>query len=158
MKIGIIVYSQTGNTITAAQQLQQKLKAQGHTNTLEQITVTGNASPESKDFRLEYIPAIDAYDALIFGAPVHAFSLAKAMDVYLNQLPSLEKKDAALFVTKQLRFAWTGGNRAIGRMKKICETKGAKVLGSEIIIWPKAKENLEHIEGVERLTALFTPD
>jgi len=158
MKIGIIVYSQTGNTYTVAQKLQEKLEAKGHSATLERITVAGKVAPESKDFKLETIPAVDSYEAFIFGAPVHAFSLAQAMDMYLNQLPSLEAKEAALFVTKQLRFSWTGGSRAIGRMKKMCEAKGCKVLGSEIIVWPKAKKNIEHIEEVERLTALFAPE
>jgi len=56
-------------------------------------------------------------------------------------------------VTKQLPGKWTGGNRAVARMKKICEEKGGTVYGSEIIIWNsrreqavgKALENLVHL-------------
>jgi len=38
VNIGIIVYSKTGNTLSAAQKLQEKLVAHGHVVNIEQIT------------------------------------------------------------------------------------------------------------------------
>jgi flavorubredoxin len=83
---------------------------------------------------------LESYDALVLGSPVHAFSLAPAMNAYLEQVDSLQDKKIACFVTKSLRFNWTGGNQAIGKMKKICESKGGKVVGTDIVVWNKSKD------------------
>ena len=155
MNIGIIVYSQTGNTDAVARKLQEKLTAAGHTTNLERITVTGNASPGSKDFQFTSSPAVDRYDAIIFGAPVQAFSLAGVMTSYLNQLSSLRNKKVACFVTKQLPFNWTGGNRAIAGMKKICASKGAAVCGTGIVIWSKSGREQNISACVEKLSRAF---
>ena len=45
--------------------------------------MVGGDKPQSKDIQIENPPEVAGYDALIFGAPVHAFSLAPAMKVYL---------------------------------------------------------------------------
>ncbi|HSV32058.1 MAG TPA: hypothetical protein VLH40_08580 [Atribacteraceae bacterium] len=155
MKVGVIVFSQTGNTFAVAQKFQEKLVSLGHTATVERVTVIGKTHPGSKDFQLDSIPRTDNYDAFVFGAPVQAFSLASAMAEYLNQLPAQAGKKAALFVTKQLPFSWTGGGRAIGQMKRICASKGVTVTGNEIIIWPKVRRDLSHIEAVDRLCKLI---
>jgi len=77
---------------------------------------------------------------LVFGAPVHAFSLAPPMKIYLEQIGSLQDKKIACFVTKGLKFNWTGGNQAIGKMKKIIESKGGKVVGTDIVVWNKKRD------------------
>jgi len=91
---------------------------------------------------------------LIFGSPVHAFSLANAMKVYLEQIPSLQDKKIALFVTKNLPFEWTGGTRAIGQMKKICQYKGGIIMGTGIIIWNKQRDK-KIAEVVDKFSRLF---
>ena len=48
-----------------------------------------------------------------------------------------------------------GGNRAIGQMKKICESKGAEVSGSGIINWSKSNREQKIVEVVDRLSGLF---
>ncbi|HQK63461.1 MAG TPA: flavodoxin, partial [Methanofastidiosum sp.] len=63
-------------------------------------------------------------------------------------------KKIACFVTKGLPFASTGGNQAIGQMKKICESKGGDICGSGIIVWNKDKEK-QIIKMSEELSKLF---
>lgn len=46
--------------------------------------------------------------ALIFGAPVWAFSLSSVMKDYLQPFPSVNGKKAGCFVTQQLSHAWLG--------------------------------------------------
>lgn len=136
MKIGIIVHSQTNNTYSVALKLEEKIKEAGNEVEIEKVSMVGGDRPENKEkIQLENPPSVDDYDALIFGSPVHAFSLAPAMQVYLEQLPSLENKKVALFVTKGLRFEWTGGTRAIGQMKKACQSNGGEIAGTGIIVW-----------------------
>jgi flavodoxin len=156
MNIGIIVYSQTGNTYTVAQKLKEKLEAGGHTANVEKVTFSGEATPGKKSFQLTSPPAVDHYDRLLFGAPVQAFSLMPVMAAYLDQLPSLQGKRVACFVTKQLPFNWTGGSRAVSAMKKICEGKGATVCGTDIIIWSGKAREQNISRSVGSLISLIT--
>lgn len=104
MKIGIIVYSQTGNTATAAQKLKEKFETAGHSAQIEKVTTSGEVKPGAKDIRLNNVPSVETYDGLVFASPVHAFSLAPAMAAYLKQLSSLGERKVAFFVTKMLPF------------------------------------------------------
>lgn len=136
IKIGIIVHSQTNNTYSVAQKLQEKLQEMGNDVEIKRVSMVGGDVPKNKkDIQIEDPPEISGYDALIFAAPVHAFSLAPAMQVYLKQISSLHDKKVALFVTKGLPFKFTGGTRAIGQMKNICKSKGGKIVGTDIVIW-----------------------
>jgi hypothetical protein len=74
---------------------------------------------------------------------------------YLTQVASLQSKKVACLVTQFFPYPWMGGNRAINQMKKICESKGAVVFGSEVINWSSSRRNLKIIEAVDRLGRLF---
>lgn len=153
MKIGIIVYSQTGHTLAVAEKVRTKLEESGHEAAVVQVTITGEAA-EGK-FQLAEAPAVDAYEGLIFGAPVHAFSLSAVMKTYLEQMPSLAGKKTALMITKQLPFAWTGGNRALGAMKTICEEKEAQVVGSAMAFWAASKQEKSVAACIDTLARCF---
>jgi flavodoxin len=140
MKIGIVVYSQTEHTYSVAQKLQEKLQEEGKEVGIERVVPEGEVHPGSKDIKFETLPDVEKYDALIFGSPVHAFSLAPAMKVYLEQIPSLQNKKIAAFVTKGLPFNWTGGNQALGKMKNICQSKGGNIIGTEVVVWNKSRD------------------
>jgi menaquinone-dependent protoporphyrinogen IX oxidase len=135
MKIGIIVHSQTGNTRAVAQKLLEKFQEAGHSVNVEQLKQRGGDNPGAKTMQVENPPDAGAYDALVFGAPVHAFSLSRLMRTYLGQVPSLQGKKVACFVTKGLRFTWTGGSQAIAKMTKLAESRGATVCATGIIVW-----------------------
>ncbi|MFO8059447.1 MAG: flavodoxin [Bacillota bacterium] len=156
MKIGIIVYSQTGNTFSVAQKISQRLERAGHSAEVQRVRVRGDETPSrAGNIVLSSAPKVDGYDALILGAPVQAFSLVPVMTTYLGQLPSLEGTPVACFVTKQLPFNWTGGNRAVGRMKRLCESKGADVRATEIVIWYQSRRAESIRRCVDRLGSLF---
>lgn len=154
MKIGIIVHSYTGNTYEVAEKIQKKLLEDGKNVEIQRVRMVGGDKPKGKDIELENPPEVDKYDALIFGSPVHAFSLSLAMRTYLEQIPSLQDKKIALFVTKNLRFNWTGGNQAINKMKKICQSKGGIIMGTEIIVWNKQRDK-KIAEVVQKFSELF---
>lgn len=135
MKIGIIIFSQTENSYSVALKLKDKLIDGGNEVEIERVVPAGNVHPRTKIVEFENEPDVSGYDALVFGSPVHAFNLAPAMRAYLEQIPTLQDKKIACFVTKGLPFNWTGGNKAIDTMKKICESKGGNIVGTEIIVW-----------------------
>ena len=154
MKIGIIVHSQTEHTYSVAQKLKEKLISGGHEANVERLITVDDAPPGAKEVKFKNLPDTQIYDALIFGAPVHAFSLSPAMKTYLEQLQSLQNKMVACFVTKGAPFKWTGGTRAIGQMKKICKSLGGTVSDTGIIVWNK-KRDKEIDKLVDKLTRLF---
>jgi len=154
MKIGIIVYSQTNNTYSVAQRLEEKLRNSGNDVEIERVVPKSDVHPGSKNIQFEQSPDVAPYDALIFGSPVHAFSLASAMKAYMEHIQSLQDKKIALFVTKALRFEWTGGTRAIGQMKKICQSKGGIIMGTDIIVWNKGRDK-KIAEVEEKFSKLF---
>jgi NAD(P)H dehydrogenase (quinone) len=140
MKAGIIIYSQTEHTYSVGLELKEKLLESGVDVTIERIVPVGDVHPGSKSIKFETIPDIDGFDFLVFGSPVHAFSLAPAMKAYLEQISSLENKNVACFVTKGAPFKWTGGTRAIGTMKDIIGSKSGNVVVTSIIVWNKGRD------------------
>lgn len=154
MNIGIIIHSKSGNTYSAAVKLQEKLSTAGHKVTIERITPAGDAHPGIKNLRLETQPEVDAYDGLVFAAPVWAFALSPVLTTYLAQLTLLHGKKIASFVTMSFPFAWMGGNRAIAQLKQNCESKGGTILATAVIT-RSGKDEKAVTEMVEKLSGVF---
>lgn len=154
MDIGMIVYSQTGNTHSVATKLQEKLSAAGHSVTLERIEVIGEVSP-GQAVQFKTLPDAGKYNTLVLASPVMAFSLSPVMTEYLKQVASLQDKKVAFLVTEAFPFPWLGGNRAVRQMKRACESKGATVCGSGIVNWMKKRREQQIVEVVDELSSLF---
>ncbi|WP_424357724.1 flavodoxin family protein [Methanocella sp. MCL-LM] len=154
MKIGIIVYSQTGNTFSVAGKLKDKLTAAGHSATVERIVPT-SGEKDGKNVKFGRLPDLTQYEGLVFAAPVQAFSLSAVMAAYLKQLPSLSGKKIACFVTKGLPFAWTGGNSAIGKLTKECEARGGTVGATGIVVWRGANRDKNIADVVDAISKAF---
>lgn len=154
MKIGIIVHSHTGNTLSVAEKLKEELIRNGRQAELKRVAAV-NEDPQAKGpVVLETAPPVDAYDILIFGGPVRAFSISPVMKAYLKQLDPLNGKEAACFVTQQLPYPQMGGNRAIKQMTAFCEAKGAKIYGTGIGNWSSKAREEKIIEVVEKLCCI----
>jgi flavodoxin len=154
MKIGIIVHSQTEHTFSVAEQLKERLMEAGNEVDVERVVTDGDAPPGAKNIKFKNLPNVEGYDGLIFGAPVHAFSLSPAMKAYLEQISSLQDKKIVCLVTKGMRFKWTGGTRAIGQMKNICKSKGGSVIETGIVIWNKSRDK-QIADLVEKISRVF---
>lgn len=150
MKTGIIVYSQTGNTLQAAQRLLEAMKSKGQDAELIQIKI-GNQKLEMnpKRVQLNYCPAVAGFDHLVFAAPVWAFSMCPVMKTYLDCLPSLSGKKIDCFVTHALPLHWMGGTRALAQMASLCKAKGGEVGGTFPISWTEGhrEENINKMIG-----------
>ncbi len=155
MKIGIIVYSQTGHTLSVAEKLKERLAAAGHAVALEQVTVAGGRKRGDRVFQLETQPDVTPYEALVCGAAVEAFSLCPVLKAYLNEIGSLGGKSVACLVTQAFPFPWLGGNRAIRQMGNLCQSKGATVCGSAVVNWAKSRREKTTASALDGLTGLF---
>jgi len=155
MNIGIIVYSQTGHTLEVAEKIQERLIGEGHSVNLGRITVVGDRTPKTKTFDLDNCPDTAPYDAIIFGSAVEAFSLSQVLSRYLNQIDTLQGKQVSCLVSQQFPYPWMGGNRAIGQMKKICQSKGASIQTTGVVNWAKSRRDKTIAEAVARLSKAF---
>ena len=143
MKVGIIIYSQTGNTISVAEKLREKLSKEDREVSLERISITGDSPKAGSKIVFENEPKVDPFDVIVFGAPVQGFNLAVVMKKYLEEIGDLKGKRVHLFTTKAISNKWTGGTGTIKKMKKLSEEKGAKVGETGIIFWKeKHRENM----------------
>lgn len=155
MNVGIIVFSQTGNTLSVAQRLQEALTASGHQVTIDRVEISGELGSGQNDFQLTRCPDVAPYEAIVFAGPVMAFALNPAMKRYMGQIGPLVGKPAACLVTKQLPYYWTGGRPAVRRISRAVRAKGGKMLGSGIVIWGSDRREEMIAEVVERVSGLF---
>ena len=142
MKIGLVVYSHTGNTFSVVEKLQKELAAKGHDVNIERLEPVDkdDVNPSAHDIEYKSLPDLKQYEGYVFASPVQAFSLCAGMKSFLEKMESLENKKTFCFVTKGLPFNWTGGTRAIKQFKNLLETKNADIVESGIIKWSSNKE------------------
>lgn len=155
MKIGIIVYSQTGNTWSVALKLQARLAADGHETGIERVNPVGEARLQRPETLLAAMPDVAPYDALVFASPVQGFTLAPAMASLMKTLPALAGKKTVCLVTEYFRHSWLGGQQAIRKMTGLCLEKGAQILGTGIISWSDRQREQQIEDLCVRLAGLF---
>lgn len=155
MKVGMIVYSQTGHTLAVATQLKEKLAAAGHVVTLERLELSERPRPGATDVHLKARPEIEAYDALVLGAPVWGGQVASPMASYLGQIGPMEGKEVICLMTHAFPPG-LGGKQARGQMSTICASKGATVRGTGSVAWLRLHRKRQIAEVVERLSKAFS--
>lgn len=158
MKIGIIVYSMTNNTLSVAERLKDTLAQNGAEAVISRVVVEGADPKSNTPLKLVGAPDPNGYDAVVFASPVQAFSLARAMVLYLEQLPRFEAKKVVFFTTQHLKKPWLGANHAIRQAKALIAVKGPAVTGTGVVHW-SSEQREEQIETlVKKLTAALTAD
>jgi flavodoxin len=155
VKIGIIVYSSTGNTLYIAENLKKKLTAAGHIAVLERISQENDQEMILSRMVLKNNPELKGYDLLVFASPVNGFTLAPVYKVYLNHMPALSGTPCLCFVTQGLPWNWMGGNRALKIMKEQITAKGGKCLDNGIIHWNKKNRETLIEELIKRFIAVL---
>lgn len=148
MKIGIVIYSQTGNTRSVAEILEGALRTAGHDVEIVNIEAVVTKKEPQHPTILE-APKLEAYDFIIVGSPVHGFNLAVPTRVYLNQVSPLDEKKFICFATQSLPFKWLGGERATKTMKQILTSKGGHFIGHSVINWNKSDRD----ERIDKMIA-----
>ncbi len=146
MKIGLFVHSLTGNTLSVAEQLKEKLQKGGHTVELRRLEPVGGEDKNEIDInRISFQPEpeISGYDYVIIGAPVRGFSISPVLAAYLNMVPSLKGQKIDLFVTQAFSYSWMGGSNAIKQMRSVCEKKGAVVGNTAVVNWKNKKKEAQ---------------
>lgn len=151
MNVGIIVYSQSGNTLSVAQKLEKVIKSAGHTVSIVRIEPVS----EGAHSPLKSAPEITTYDAVVFASSIRAFSLAPVMKLYLSQISDITGKQASCFVTQHFKKKFLGGNRAIRQIKAACKAKGAEVIWSGVVNWSSDMREKQIDDIVISLSSIY---
>jgi flavodoxin len=154
MKVGIIVYSNTGNTISVAERLEKSLAAKGHNVEIKRVELENESPKPGSPLILKTAPDITPYDTVIFASPVHAFSLAPAMKLYLSQIGALSGIKTHCFITQGFKKSWLGGNRAVRQISAACKAKGGSMISTGIVNWPDEQRERQIQEIVTALSAI----
>jgi len=154
MKVGIIVYSQTGNTLSVTEKIAKSLSAKGQTVELLHVETESAGSGSGSHISLRSTPDVAPFDVIIFASPVQAFSLAPAMKAYLSQIGDLSGKKIHCFVTQHFKKAWMGGNRAVSQISSVCKAKGGSIISTGIVNWSSEKRDQQIEEIVAALSAI----
>jgi flavodoxin len=156
MKIGCIVYSQSGNTLSVAESIINRLKQKGYTVTLERVRPVDEDPKDLRPVELAFNPDVSNFDGLILAAPVQAFSLSPVMKAWLQEKPAIQGKPVVCFVTEHFPHPWMGGTRAMKQFTQACLSLGAKLVETGIVNWTSKKRS-EQIEDLSnRITRIFT--
>lgn len=155
MNVAIIIHSKTGHTLSVAEKLRSRLEAAGHSVVLEQVRAANDSEMKPGSVVLTNSPTITGFDMLVFGAPVYGGKLSAVMQAYLQQLPALEGKISAGFVTQLFPWAGLGGNQAIANMEELLRAKGGKLSASGVVNWMfRGKRNKQVAETIEKIAAI----
>jgi flavorubredoxin len=150
MKIGIMVHSQTGNTLSVAEKIQERLSKEGHSAEMKKIIPFRESDPRPQDVQFQAKPPVEGYEALIFAAPVWGFSLSTVMRAYLDQMELSGKPIVLGFVTHAFPLPWMGGTRAIRQMASLCQAKGLKILSTGVINWSRKDREKQILDLTEQ--------
>lgn len=119
------------------------------------MRLRGGSGHDPGEVSFDGVTTLSGFDGIIFGSPVHAFSLAPDMEAFMGMLPALKGKAIACFVTQAFPFPWMGGIRAIRQMTKLCRVRGATVSATGVVNWGrKCRERLVK-RTVERIASIF---
>lgn len=154
MKIGIIIHSHTGNTLYVAEKLKDVLTAQGHIVQLERVTAVNEDPGSNEKVQLKSKPDITLYDTFIIGAPVRGFSLSPVMKAYLAQIPQIQGRRVACFVTEHFPKPWMGGNQSVKQIIQAIKNKGGEVTDSGIVNWSSKYREEQINEVTARLSKI----
>lgn len=116
MRVAVVVYSETGTTLSVARRIIQALGAAGVPSELIRV---GPDEPTAD---------CSGYKAVVFGAPVRGFDLAPPMAAFIARCDGLSGLKAYCYVTQAFPFKAWGGSQALARMAGLCRAKGAEPL------------------------------
>lgn len=150
MNTGIIIYSNTNNTLSVGQRLQTEIGKLGCQTALGRVSAVNPNPNANEPVVLKEAPDLSPYGYIVLGSPVHAFSLPQVMTAYLKQLPALNGARVACFVTQHFPKPWMGGNRALGQMTQLVTALGGVVTETAVINWSSKKREAQIDDLVQR--------
>jgi hypothetical protein len=124
MKIKMIVYSYTHNTLLLIQEWAKQLNQ--HDTEIASIHAY-DEYPNTKTITLSEKPSIASTDHLVFATCVRGGTLAPIMAAYLKQMPDLRGQACTLVLTQYFPFEAWGGRQAMKQFRALVEAKSGRI-------------------------------
>ncbi|MGD9605663.1 MAG: flavodoxin family protein [Bacilli bacterium] len=156
MKIGIIVYSYTGNTFLVSQKLLQKLEEKHMDVTLLRIETNQNEEMDPSKVVLNNHLDVSMFDTFVFASPIRGFSLSAPFKKFLKDDFKEKNKQVYGFVTQFLPFNWCGPNQSNKFMKAILDQNGCPFKFMGPIKWKKRNREEQISQLVNNLVNELT--
>lgn len=151
MKVGIMLYSQSGHTALFGKEIYNCLiKAEIDTD-IKMLRPKGVLKPFSRDVELRNIPETNEYDVLLIGGPVMVMKPSPVILSFIKDIDSLKGRKALSFVTHCLPFKFMGANQAIKKMNEKLDVLCAEILEGEslfCILSPKKEKMVAAAEKI----------
>lgn len=148
MKVIIIVYSETKNTLSVVEKLKLTLEEKGHITELIELKV----HDLKRNKKLISVPEISECDLLIFASPVQAFSLSLPMAEFMKKMQIAQQQKVHLLITQYFKRRWLGGNHTLKQMKKLLIQFDAKVEKEFDIHWSSKNRESQIEEAIKELS------
>ena len=152
MNIGILVHSKTGNTLSVVKLLEERLRKNGHTVSIERIVPDNEDQPDKSKVMLVSAPSASKFDSIILAGPVHGFSPTPAIIKWIEGSGDLSGRNIPLVITQQLPFPFMGGNRTVRKLTELLQTQGATVPVSSIVNWGSGKRQMLTDNAVNKVS------
>jgi flavodoxin len=157
MKFGIFVHSQSGHSSALGLAITQKLRERGHEVDIQLIQPAGRVRPRMKRVELkEDVPDMSAYDAVLFGGPIWAFSPSPVVCAFINGIPGLKGKKALCFTTSGFPTPLSGAKGALNKIAGRLDDLDATVLEGETFFWGLWCDKKKMQKAVERICDRMT--
>jgi flavodoxin len=155
MKIGIVIHSYSGNTLSVGEKIKEKLLALNHSVEILKINaVNENPNKYNPNMTLIDKPDLSSYDFIIFGAMVVGFNLSPVMKIYLKDINSISGKKVSCFLTEGFPFKWMGGTHSLKQFSELLKSKGAEIINTDIVNWMSSKRDSRINEVAEKLVKI----
>jgi len=150
MNIGIVVYSETGNTLALCERARDLFAADGHDVTLARITADVSGGVRT----LRDAPDASACDLVLLGTPVQAFSLPLPVRQYLLDATFREGVRFGILVTQFFKADWLGGTRTVKQAAALVARCHPLFYGSAIVHVRSRRRNDQINAAMRTLTNL----
>ncbi len=150
MKIGIVLYSETGHTLEVGNHLKNTFENLGHQVNLDQIQVRNITT----DKTLTHLPEVKGYDVLLFGTPVQGFSLPVPVQDYLKKVQFPKHQKLGVFITEYFKVAWLGGNNTMKQLLSAIAYSEPNLYGHGFVHWSSKKRHEQIDDTIKKLTNL----
>ncbi|HAV20025.1 MAG TPA: hypothetical protein DCX17_03260 [Firmicutes bacterium] len=148
MEIGILVYSETGHTISVIDAFK---KANEASHVIDIFRISTNASKTS----ISNIPTtIKKYERLIIAGPVQGFSLCAPLILAIKEIGDFGDKKMDILLTQHFRWAALGGNRALRQAQTEIIFRHGNVEKSTIVHW-SSRHREDQIQQAIKLLSTF---
>ena len=153
MKIGIIVYSHTGNTLSVAWKIEQAIRAAGHEVRTEKVEPVIDNPNSDTPAELKSSPDVDQYDAVVFATSARVLTVTDYEALFATVARS-DRKKSPLFRDTATEKAVDGREPCGPPDKRRMQEKGS----TGHIGWCRqlVRENREsQIEDIVRRMSVF---